>query len=343
VENLGAFMPATLGGEGAGSRGLLYIDLKILAETLPLSLLTPALCLALIARVHGDSERRPLCFQFSLLLSVALFFSVASMKRDDYILPALPSLAILLASLFTIQPEPTVATSGGLHRWRKQIDSLGCRRWFFLSRAVTLILAGAGTLLLMGATLFVAHGAVRVGTLDFRFQPTDSRYADLFVAGMSRLSLPFLIFFVTLAIAELLLFGSLVRRYTPGMGAGLALLSLACVSLWTGTLRPELNRRRSLKQFAEEMTRQTHGAEVYYFEDPPREISFYSGRYIAQFQRTRGWCSAPNRPIYLILPQREAAVLPRRCVERLKSVLVADNASADRPGLFEFAAKEQEP
>ena len=35
-------------------------------------------------------------------LAVLLFFSIASVKRDDYILPALPGIAILCASVFTL-------------------------------------------------------------------------------------------------------------------------------------------------------------------------------------------------------------------------------------------------
>ena len=36
-----------------------------------------------------------------LVLAVLVFFSIASSKRDDYILPAMPGLAILFAALFT--------------------------------------------------------------------------------------------------------------------------------------------------------------------------------------------------------------------------------------------------
>ena len=35
-------------------------------------------------------------------LAVLIFFSIASVKRDDYILPALPGIAILCASVFTL-------------------------------------------------------------------------------------------------------------------------------------------------------------------------------------------------------------------------------------------------
>ena len=45
-------------------------------------------------------------------LAVLLFFSIASVKRDDYILPAIPGIAILCASVFTLK------TRGGFPRLR---------------------------------------------------------------------------------------------------------------------------------------------------------------------------------------------------------------------------------
>ena len=42
-------------------------------------------------------------YQISMSLAVLLFFSIASVKRDDYILPALPGIAILCASVFTLE------------------------------------------------------------------------------------------------------------------------------------------------------------------------------------------------------------------------------------------------
>jgi hypothetical protein len=312
--------------------------LKILAETLPLSPLVPAFCLSPVFRVHDQHERRPFLFQLSFLLAVALFFSVASMKRDDYILPALPSLAILLASVFTIEPGPDAAG-----RDRGEQKPSGYQRsisWFLLARALAAVLAGAGTLLLIAGVLVLAHGPVSFGSTEVRLQATDFWYADLFAAGISRLSLPFVSFAVALAAAEVVLFTSVFKKHAPGIGAGLALLSITAVSLWTGVLRPELNRRRSLKQFAEKVTREVGTAPVYYFGYPPREISFYEGHYIAKLRRKRGWCTATNEPVYLILWQREAAGLPRKCIERLRPVLIADEASADRPGLFKLMANE---
>jgi 4-amino-4-deoxy-L-arabinose transferase-like glycosyltransferase len=320
VENFGAFLPPSLGGEGAGTRGFFYIELKIFSETLPLSILVPAFCLSLIARDKEDGVRAPLMFQLSLVVAVALFFSISSTKRDDYILPALPSLAILLAGLFAKYPSSD--------------ESL--RPWVLLTRDVAVAISAAGSLLFIAGAVVLARGAVKFGPVGFQLQTTDAWYAGLFATGMRRLSIPFIAFLVAVAAAEIAVFRSLVRRSTPGMGAGLALLSIALVSLWTGVLRPELNRRRSLRLFAAEIFRQNDHVPVYYLEYPPREISFYAGRYIPQLPRSRAWCAGQGQPVYIILWQREAAGLSRKCLARLQPALLADDASADRPGLFEL-------
>ena len=48
-------------------------------------------------------------YQVSMSLAVLLFFSIASVKRDDYILPALPGIAILCASVFTLDVRGAAA------------------------------------------------------------------------------------------------------------------------------------------------------------------------------------------------------------------------------------------
>ena len=68
---------------------------------LPQSLLVIALGMALWRRDGDERARGPLLFQLSLVLAVLVFFSITSSKRDDYILPAMPGLAILFAALFT--------------------------------------------------------------------------------------------------------------------------------------------------------------------------------------------------------------------------------------------------
>ena len=63
-------------------------------------LIVPA-ALAFYTGEISPEKRRPVIYQVSMSLAVLLFFSIASVKRDDYILPALPGIAILCASQFS--------------------------------------------------------------------------------------------------------------------------------------------------------------------------------------------------------------------------------------------------
>ncbi len=114
-ENFGHFMPSAMGGTGEASRPLWYIAARMFGGALPQSMLCGALAIALWRRDGDERARNPLLFQLSLVLAVLGFFSIASSKRDDYILPAMPPLAILFAALFTgaaIVPERSSSPSG---------------------------------------------------------------------------------------------------------------------------------------------------------------------------------------------------------------------------------------
>src|SRR5271167_2577296 len=69
-------------------------------------LIIPA-ALAFYTGEISAEKRKPVIYQISMSLAVLLFFSIASVKRDDYILPALPGIAILCASVFTLSVRGT--------------------------------------------------------------------------------------------------------------------------------------------------------------------------------------------------------------------------------------------
>ncbi|MBV8362378.1 MAG: glycosyltransferase family 39 protein, partial [Deltaproteobacteria bacterium] len=130
-ENLGHFLPSSAGGTGEAARPVYYIGLRIIGGSLPLSLLLPAVVLSY--RDSAMNIRRDLLYQLAMVLAVLLLFSIASAKRDDYILPALPSLAILFAAQFVcldgadsgeaVAGEVSSARHGDSARGRQSRDS----------------------------------------------------------------------------------------------------------------------------------------------------------------------------------------------------------------------------
>ena len=103
AENFGHFMPAKLGGTGESYRPFYYIAARLLGGAFPMTLLILPAALAFYTGEISAEKRRAVIYQISMSLAVLLFFSIASVKRDDYILPALPGIAILCASVFTLE------------------------------------------------------------------------------------------------------------------------------------------------------------------------------------------------------------------------------------------------
>src|SRR5271168_3855713 len=95
-------MPAKLGGTGESYRPFYYIALRLIGSALPMTLLIPPAVLAFYTSEIAPEKRPAVIYQVSMSLAVLLFFSIASVKRDDYILSALPGIAILCASVFTL-------------------------------------------------------------------------------------------------------------------------------------------------------------------------------------------------------------------------------------------------
>ena len=109
AENFGHFMPAKLGGTGESYRPFYYIAARLLGGAFPMTLLILPAALAFYTGEISAEKRRAVIYQISMSLAVLLFFSIASVKRDDYILPALPGIAILCASVFTLDMRGTAS------------------------------------------------------------------------------------------------------------------------------------------------------------------------------------------------------------------------------------------
>lgn len=281
-ENFGHFFPASMGGTGEAARPVYYIVLRMLGGSLPLAFLIPALVLAFARPGFARRFRKPLLYQLAMLLAVILLFSAASAKRDDYILPGLPPLAVLFASLFgCIEP-------------RQPADG---RDYAALVRDIT---AGAIAAVMMAGTL----GALFFFTAGGRFRPhlqsSDASYFAIFARGMMSMAPGFLAFVAAIVAGALTTFTGLWRRSTIVSGLGVAVLCLAGTLLWTGVMRPAEARTRTFKEFAAEVRNHIGDAPVYSAYDEPA-LSFYYGKAVRALPRSLARNGpAPGQKIYLI-------------------------------------------
>jgi len=302
-ENLGHFMPAAMGGTGEAARPVYYIVLRLLSGVLPLSLLLPAVAWSFRPDGFSTEARQPLASQLALMLAVVLLFSAASAKRDDYILPAIPPLAIILATLFTsLQPNP----AGGRSVAEVLRDS-----------AATLI-AVVLVLVTLGA-LVAPHTGMSIPGWT-ALQSSDASYAAIFVHGLIAQSRPFVFFEVAVITGAIATLAGAWHGRSLLTGGGLAALTLAGSILWNGVVRPSEIRTRSLMDFAGQVRARAGDAPVYvaYF-DP--EFVWYYGRGVPPLPRAIALDGAPgDAPVYFVARPKELARLSPAVRQSLRTV-----------------------
>jgi 4-amino-4-deoxy-L-arabinose transferase-like glycosyltransferase len=277
-ENFGHFMPAAMGGTGEAARPVYYIVMRLFGSALPLSLLAVPLAIAFARGEFAVELRKPLLFQLAMALAVVVLFSVASSKRDDYILPALPPLAILFASLFTEK----ISVDGGRHGYASIV------------RDITAGAIAAGMLIGVIAALLFFRRSANAGRLGSNASvfglhlqsPADASYAAIFAHGVAQMSPAFVIFIFAVAAGAIVTLIALMRGRQPlYTGLGLATICLAGVVLWTGTLRPQETATRSLAKFAPEV-RERVGATPVYAAYPDYELAYYYGSGVPPLPQT---------------------------------------------------------
>jgi 4-amino-4-deoxy-L-arabinose transferase-like glycosyltransferase len=312
-ENFGHFMPSALGGTGEASRPVWYIAARTFGGALPQSLLAVALALALWRRDGDERARKPLLFQLSLVMAVLIFFSIASSKRDDYILPAMPGLAILFAALFTgaaITPVRERSSSAKL-------------------RDLTAAVVTAAFVVAVAGAIVVAHQPQLIAAFSARLQSSDADFLKLFLNGMRHLSPPFAIFAAGSVAGAVIVFAGLLTRRPLWSGAGLAAIALFGSMLFAGKLKLEAARARSMKTFAEQVHRRIGDAPLYVPWGRDFELSFYYGRGVWGLTEagsplaTAALASdlASDRPMYIVARPRELSRIAPALRGRMKPVM----------------------
>lgn len=264
-ENFGHLVSAKLGGTGEAARPFYYVWLRFIGAALPLILYLPA---TLAGLVPGWKSRDPILYQLALMLAVLGVFTIASSKRDIYVLPALPSLAIVLTGCFMSDPE-----------------SGRPRRVSILTDTAT-ALAGFGMLLIALAGLILALRPALISRMLESMQSSDAAYLELMLSDFTHVHARFLLVMVVAAASSIaaLILVKTDRSYAAGVCIGIA--SLAAVSLWTGVLKPELSRQRTLKYFVIRAEPIVGRHDLHVVGAPEYELSYYFDRGIPGWRRS---------------------------------------------------------
>ena len=305
AENFGHFMPATLGGTGESYRPFYYIAARLLGGAFPMTLLIVPAALAFYTGEISADKRRAVIYQISMSLAVLLFFSIASVKRDDYILPALPGIAILCASQFSLDGIRGAAA--------KLRDALVAA---FVFAPIFVILYVA----------FLPGHAPRVN-----LQSSDSAYYALFksMRWASPISDFFDVWLVAVTI-EVLVLSRRPRRSALGIGLAFGLTALVLCLLWTMTMRPRLAEMRSVKSFVPIVADHVKGDQLCVPAGINYELSYYYGAAVPDISNPR--CA------YLLATPRELDAMTPQYRARLK-LLAQSNliGGGGPPALFEIS------
>lgn len=273
AENFGHFMPARLGGTGESYRPFYYIAARLLGGAFPMTLLIVPAALAFYTGEISTEKRRPVIYQISMSLAVLLFFSIASVKRDDYILPALPGIAILCGSVF----------------------KLDVRGWASKLRDVLVAVFVLGLVLAFLLLVFVPSL-----TPKMNLQSSDSAYLSVFLANGETLPRLWLI-------AVGIEIFALIKRRATASGLAFGLIALPMSLLWTATMRPDVARLRSVKSFIPIIADRVKANQLCIPSGINYELSYYYGAAVPDLKNPKcAYLLATPREMGAIAPEYRA-------------------------------------
>ena len=304
AENFGHFMPARFGGTGESYRPFYFIAARLLGGAFPMTILIVPAALAFYTGEISASKRRAVIWQVSMSLAVLIFFSIASVKRDDYILPALPGIAILCASVFTLEVRGAAA---------KLRDVI-----------VALFVLGLILVALVVPFSPAPH---------FNLQSSDAAYYSVFQTMSKSL--------FELGIAWLIGIGvvifAIIRRRAIVSGAAFGLLALSLSLLWTVTLRPALATMRSVKSFIPIVADHVKGDQLCIPSGINYELSYYYGAAVPDLAHPQCANVAAGRPVYLIATPHEMDATAPEYRTRLKLIAKSNLiGGGGPPALYEI-------
>ena len=311
TENFGHFMPARLGGTGESYRPFYFIFARLLGGAFPMTLLIIPALLAFWTGEIAPEKRAAVIYQGSMTLAVLLFFSIASVKRDDYILPAIPGIAILCASVFNLSGERRAAAN-----------------------LRNVIVAG---LLLAPFVAISVHLAVGEAPHP-RLQSSDSVMYSIIRRDIEALGFSALAVGLGLVVAFFVGIFGLWRRNSVAIGVGFVLAGLTMSVFQTAEVRPELAEMRSLKSFVSVVASTVKDSQLCIPAGINYELSYYYGSAVPRLKDPRCSDPKPGKPVYLLADPREFDALEPEMRARLKLVAKSNLiGGGGPPSLYEIA------
>jgi len=314
TENFGHLMPAGAGGTGESARPTWFIVARVIGGAMPLVLLVPAAIVALARGEIAEAKRHAILYAVSLTVAVIVLFSIASAKRDDYILPALPGIAIVCASIFGL-------TNGS----RSAAERFG---------GVTVAVIAFAMLTVIAALAIASFGHM---STPARLDSSDADLLEVLLGGVRSWNLSILMLSLTIVATATAALFALKRDQFARSGLAIGLSSLAASLMFTAVVRPRLAERRSVREFARLVRARVDGAPICIVRGVNYELSYYYGAAVPDLKA--GGCADNKRSsTYLFAYASEIDSLQPELRARLRPVLRSNLVGGPGPPkLFEIA------
>jgi 4-amino-4-deoxy-L-arabinose transferase-like glycosyltransferase len=311
AENFGHFMPARLGGTGESYRPFYFIAARLLGGAFPMTLLIVPAALAFYTGEISAVKRGAVLWQVSMSLAVLIFFSIASVKRDDYILPAIPGIAILCASVFTLEVR------GAASKLRDVIVPL-----FVMSPILLALLV----------PLFRGHAP------QVNLQSSDAAYYSIIRANVGKFGLEFIEFGVAWLVAVAIAIFATTRRSMILSGAAFGVTALSFSLFVTAWQRPSLATMRSVKSFIPIVAEHVKGDQLCIPSGINYELSYYYGAAVPELKNPQCANAAAGKPVYLMATPREMEAMSPEYRAQLKLIAKSNLiGGGGPPALYEIS------
>ncbi|HEY2663677.1 MAG TPA: glycosyltransferase family 39 protein [Candidatus Binataceae bacterium] len=288
-ENFGHFLPGVAGGTGEAGRPIYYIAAHLIGASFPIVILLPAAAIATWSEFEPD--RRSLLSYFgSLALTVTLFFSLASSKREVYVMSALPALALLIGAYIAESIAGRAARAS--------------RVAFRIAVAAFLVALGA----LGVGSISIESSVALISKIGLH--STDRMLMGLIANAAASGNLWLRAAAIATALAAAVILIGIWRDRTSYQSAGVVAAAVVLTMVWAGAIRPLFARMRTEKYFLERVREALQSSDLHLIAlgEPDIEADYYLDRDLPVVQPRD--LPAILGPVYLLTRTDALALIP---------------------------------
>lgn len=314
-ENLFRFLESSQGGPSRDHSFFYYIP-TLCVGMLPWSLFFPAL-LHFLYNSRAELRAKKLLYPLVWCLTGLIFFTLASGKRSNYVLPLYPAIALLFGAWWHELIEGTMASA----LWVKR-----------LARVCAFVLLSAFALIVI---VLIAHSAGF--DLDHLvsplLHPRDRANLPLVAQGLQSQFAVVLVWLVMLALATVWYFLGLHRDQWMYVFAALTVAVSSSLYFANALFHPLLAWERTYRPFMRGVSSTVKDAPLYFYQDAfDYGAIFYAGRHIPSYKDDLATLTAngnTDTPVYLLMREKDWQELSTTN-QRLEYLVTSEGKGPDK-------------